>query len=104
MNLFDHIATCLRLNKIPNGDNVFEVFENCSEWPPVTRSYLERRGTMKGNIEAALRPLFDNEVAGDGEFKRVMEEELSQLKRCRNDHEFGFVALACGLSEPHHFY
>jgi hypothetical protein len=108
-NIFTYIATCLNSDTVPTGENVLEAFQNNgSEWPPVTRNYLERGGTIEGKVEAAVAIIFDHardqdEKAGDGEFEVVMEEELSQLKICRNDHEFGFVASRCGLPERDYF-
>jgi hypothetical protein len=104
-NVFTHIATCLQSDHVPNREHVLQAFENSdNEWPPVTRNYLEHGGTIEGKIDAVLMVLFDHAKdqdakAGDGGFEEVMEAEVSQLKVCRNDHEFGFVALACGLSQ-----
>jgi hypothetical protein len=38
----------------------------------------------------------DDEKAGDGECQLTLKEEWSDLPICRNDHEFEFVARACG--------
>ena len=102
-NIFAHVAACLRSGIIPRQVSVLQEFlDGPSEWPPVTRNYLERGGTMDGKIEPVLRIIFDHaqnqdEMAGDGEFERTMSEDVSKLRACRNDHEFGFVAVACGL-------
>ena len=50
---------------------------------------------------AVLRYMFDaakeeDEKAGDGQCQLILKEEWSQLPTCRNDHEFEFVARACG--------
>lgn len=101
-NMFDHIAACLRQNSIPTEANILEAWRNASEWPPVTRNFLEKGG----NVENALRVVFDvardqDYKAGDGETMAVFSDDILKLPECRNDHEFGFVALACGLQEKH---
>jgi hypothetical protein len=45
--------------------------------------------------------MFDNaelndEKAGNGDCQRILKKEWSDLPTCRNDHEFEFVARACG--------
>jgi hypothetical protein len=39
----------------------------------------------------------EDEWAGNGEHQAAFQEDIEALPECRNDHEFGFVALACGL-------
>jgi hypothetical protein len=47
INIWDYIARCLRENRAPNKDDVLFVREyEPSEWPPVTKCYLQRRGTI----------------------------------------------------------
>ncbi|KAJ8064683.1 hypothetical protein OCU04_007004 [Sclerotinia nivalis] len=104
VNMFDHIATCLKANKAPTRQNVLQAWEESGEWPPVTRNYLQWGGTVENKVEAVLEKVFEgahsqNEVFGDGEFNNCMEEEVEKLKTCRNDHEYGFVAKSCGLPE-----
>lgn len=97
-NVFDHAAITLRANKAPTIVNILDVYRNSAEWPPVTTSFYERGGTP----ESALRTIFESardqdEWAGDGNHMDVFEEDIISLPECRNDHEFGFVALACGV-------
>ena len=99
-NMFDHIASCLRQKTIPTEENVLNAWRHASEWPPVTRNFLEKGG----KVENALRAVFDNArdqdyKAGDGTIMEIFAEDILKLPECRNDHEFGFVALACGLEE-----
>jgi GNAT superfamily N-acetyltransferase len=101
-NLFDHIASCLRKNIIPTTQNILQVWRDSSEWPPVTKNYLERGGTPA----SALSAVFDCAVAkdentGDGEFMELFRDDIEKLPKCRNDGEFGFVALQCGLPPRH---
>jgi GNAT superfamily N-acetyltransferase len=99
-NVFDHIGSALRANKAPTIVNILDEWRNCSEWPPHTKNFFQRGG----NAESALYIIFDQARdqdwwAGDGEHMEIFSEDVKALPECRNDHEFGFVALACGLSE-----
>ncbi|TGO89247.1 hypothetical protein BPOR_0118g00100 [Botrytis porri] len=103
-NMFNYIATCLNANKPPTRRNVLKVCEETREWPPVTNNYLQWGGTLDNKVEAVLEKVFEyahaqNEIFGDGEFMNCMEKDIKQLKICRNDHEYGFVAKSCGLPE-----
>jgi hypothetical protein len=87
MNLCNHIATSLRGDMIPNKPNVEMVLHDASEWPPTSRTFLQRGGSV-GAVATML-------------FERAMEDplhmdEIQQLPECRNDHEFGFVSGMCG--------
>ncbi len=69
-----------------------------ARWPPHTKNFLQRGG----NPESVLRQLFEDtrdqdEWAGDGTHIETFEDDVKALPECRNDHEFGFVALACGI-------
>ncbi|PVH68791.1 hypothetical protein DL98DRAFT_506466, partial [Cadophora sp. DSE1049] len=95
-NIFDHAAEALRTNNTPTITNLIDIWKNSGEWPPVTRNFYERGGTT----ESALRIIFEfardqDEWAGDGEHREVFGGQIDELPKCRNDHEFGFVALAC---------
>ncbi|EDN90961.1 hypothetical protein SS1G_00361 [Sclerotinia sclerotiorum 1980 UF-70] len=104
VNIFDHIATCLKVNKAPTRQNVLQAWEGSGEWPPVTRNYLQWGGTVENKVEQVLEKIFErahsqNETLGDGHFMLCMEKEVEKLRACRNDHEYGFVAKLCGLPE-----
>ncbi|KAI1181439.1 hypothetical protein F5B17DRAFT_452409, partial [Nemania serpens] len=98
VNLCQHIARCLRKKRLPNTATILDFYrDEVSEWPPVTRSYLERGGT----VAAVAMMLFDrvmaeDEWAGDGMMMETFEDDINQLPACRNDHEFGFVKAMCG--------
>ncbi|KAI1129069.1 hypothetical protein F5Y10DRAFT_277023 [Nemania abortiva] len=102
VNMCDHIASCLRQKRLPNTATVLDFYrDEVSEWPPVTRNYLQRGGT----VAAVAMMLFDramdaDEWAGDGTLMEVYEEDIEapihQFPACRNDHEFGFVSRMCG--------
>jgi len=91
----------LRANTAPTIDNVLDTWKSdSSEWPPVTRNFYERGG----NTESALRVIFEHardadEYAGDGTLIEMFADHIESLPKCRNDHEFGFVALHCGIGE-----
>ncbi len=101
VNIFDHIASCLRFKQVPNERNVLMEMQNASELPPVTKNFLQRGG----RVSDALSVMFDHamdqdERIGDGEYLRIVnDDDFRRLKKCRNDHEFGFVRFYCGL-EP----
>jgi GNAT superfamily N-acetyltransferase len=104
-NIFHHAATTLRNNRSPTILNVLNKCMDASEWPPHTKNFL-RRG---GEPESVLRIMFENtkdqdEWAGDGMHMEVFEEQVKALPECRNDHEFGFAALACGTPKLTRLY
>ncbi|KAK6532458.1 hypothetical protein TWF281_006646 [Arthrobotrys megalospora] len=97
-NMFLHIANTLRHDRVPNDANILHTWKSASEWPPCTRNFLEKGG----KVESASRIVFErardqDEWAGDGEHMSIFGDEVDALPECRNDHEFGFVALACGI-------
>ncbi|KAI1740243.1 hypothetical protein F4680DRAFT_465702 [Xylaria scruposa] len=103
INMCGHIASCLRKNRLPNTETILDFCrEEVSEWPPVTRNYLERGGT----VAAVAMMLFDNAISSDewagyGELMELTKEMVDQLPSCRNDHEFIFVRKMCGYENLH---
>ncbi|KAF9889846.1 hypothetical protein FE257_006936 [Aspergillus nanangensis] len=100
VNMFQIAVECLEAKRVPTAENLEWWCNNRREWPPHTKNYLRRAGTRKG-CWAVLRYMFDiaqseDEKAGDGESQRFWKTEWSGLPTCRNDHEFEFVAWACG--------
>ncbi|EPE26563.1 hypothetical protein GLAREA_02476 [Glarea lozoyensis ATCC 20868] len=97
-NIFHHAATVLNRNRPPTLLNLVHEFMDASEWPPHTKNFLGRGGEP----ESVLRIIFENAVdqdewTGDGEHMEVFRDKVMAFPECRNDHEFGFVALACGI-------
>ncbi|KXX78615.1 hypothetical protein MMYC01_204488 [Madurella mycetomatis] len=97
-NMFDHFAQCLRQGVLPTEQTVLDVLRlERSEWPPVTRNFLQRGGTVASVstmiFEMAMN---DDEWAGDGSHRDTFGGEIDALVECRNDHEFGFVSGMCG--------
>jgi GNAT superfamily N-acetyltransferase len=104
-NIFDHAAEALRANAVPNAQNVLKAWENSSEWLPVTRNFYTRGGRPE-NVLPVIFELAreEDKWAGNSVFmamsgEELFAEEIAKLPKCRNDHEYGCVALACGLSE-----
>lgn len=88
-NMFDHIASCLRSKLVPTTENALRAVDGASEWPPCTKNFLQRGGT----VASAMLHVFDlakaqDEMVGDGEHRVVFHEDIDKLKQCRNDYEF----------------
>ncbi|KAI9704394.1 MAG: hypothetical protein M1836_007257 [Candelina mexicana] len=100
INLFSHVATCLLSNVIPSEAAVLNIINLTWEAPPVTRRFLDRGGDVASAIEPVFEAAMDrDEVIGHGKLQALVLEEFSYklglLKRCRNDHEYGFVRAYC---------
>ncbi|KAJ9297976.1 hypothetical protein DTO271G3_4197 [Paecilomyces variotii] len=100
VNIAQIAVECLEAKKVPTVENLVWFCDHRSEWPPDTKNYLRRAGTQMG-CRAVLRGIFDaakegDEKAGNGECQLILKREWSDLPTCRNDHEFEFVASACG--------
>ncbi|KAK4031568.1 hypothetical protein C8A01DRAFT_21238 [Parachaetomium inaequale] len=98
INMCDHIAHCLRDGRLPDEETVLDVYRNKrSEWPPVTRNYLERGGTVAAVATMLFERAMESDAwAGDGMLVENHGDEIKNLPVCRNDHEFGFVSGMCG--------
>ena len=104
-NVFDHVATVLRADQAPTLDVVEDACKDSKEWPPHTRNYLQKGG----NVESVLRVIFEqardeDQWTGHGSFMETFEEDVNALTECRNDYEYGFLALACGISNLTRLY
>lgn len=97
-NMFSHFAKCLEQGRMPTEGEVLDVYQShVSEWPPVTRNYLQRGGSVAAVANTIFEKAMErDEWAGDGDHRDIFGEEIDQLAACRNDHEFGFVAGMCG--------
>lgn len=60
VNLFDYLATCLAAKVLPTEENVLAALRDASEWPPCTRNFLRRGGT----VASAANALFENTMEG----------------------------------------
>ncbi|OBT64095.1 hypothetical protein VE03_06260 [Pseudogymnoascus sp. 23342-1-I1] len=106
VNIFAHVKDAMSRGASPRVQNVLDAWTSSGEWPPVTKSYFERGGAAVD----ALRVMFEaardeDQWAGSGGlldniFGVDQVEEpagLAALPHCRNDLEFGMVALMCGM-------
>jgi GNAT superfamily N-acetyltransferase len=97
VNLCRHIAICLQEAQPPTVANVMAAAHAAREWPPFTRNYLERGGTVEAVFLGICREAIGrDECTGDGEHMEVFGEAIAMLPECRNDHEFGYVSGMCG--------
>ncbi|KAI1144865.1 hypothetical protein F4825DRAFT_445331 [Nemania diffusa] len=98
INMCDHIASCLRKKRLPDTATVLDFYrEEVSEWPPVTRNYLQRGGTVAAVAMMLIERAIESEAwDSDGSYMEIFDDEVSQLPTCRNDYEFGFVHGMCG--------
>lgn len=96
-NLFHYFARCLRENEFPTPEAIFRYSRGASEWPPVTRSYLDRGGTIYAVGSALFELAMQRSLwAGDGMTEDDFSKDIDRLPACRNDDEFGFVSGMCG--------
>lgn len=97
-NMFSHFAKCLEQGRMPTEGEVLDFYQtHVSEWPPVTRNYLQRGGSVAAVANTIFEKAMErDEWAGDGYHREVFSEQIDELVACRNDHEFGFVAGMCG--------
>jgi hypothetical protein len=104
MNLYNHIATYLRGDMIPNQPNVEMVLHNASERPPTSRTFLQRGGSVSAVATILFeRAMESDELAGDPLHIETFEDEIQQLLECRNNHEFGFASGICGYKRASAF-
>ncbi|KAK5048586.1 hypothetical protein LTR84_005677 [Exophiala bonariae] len=97
VNLWLHIATCLKSRTVPTAPNVLDMVEDAGEWPPATKHYLQRGGTVEPVFLAVCRNAIEQDKwAGDGNHEEIFSNEISKLPECRNDHEFAYVSGMCG--------
>lgn len=97
VNLWMHVAACLEAGMVPNESNVLDVVRDASEWPPHTKNFLERGGTIESVFLAICRQAMDaDEYSGDETYQEFCTKEISIQPECRNDLEFGYVSGMCG--------
>jgi len=69
-----------------------QVYQNNSEWAPVTRNYLSRRGTVEAAFLMCVGLATDQDARiGDGDLEEVMD---------RNDIEWDCVREVLGYEAP----
>src|SRR2546429_581961 len=60
-NLCQHIGTCLRAKIVPTDINVLSALDDANEWPPVTKNFLIRGGS----VASAASMIFEEAMEGD---------------------------------------
>ncbi|KAI1258834.1 hypothetical protein F5Y18DRAFT_324274 [Xylariaceae sp. FL1019] len=97
VSLFGYFARCLRNHEIPLSETILGMVQSASEWPPVTKNYLSRGGTVYAVGSALFQSAMQSSLlAGDGSTEDVFDKDINELPPCRNDDEFGFASGMCG--------
>ncbi|CRG87462.1 DNA (cytosine-5)-methyltransferase PliMCI [Talaromyces islandicus] len=96
--MFLQVAVCLRADVVPGPTTVMTGMCNGQAWT------ASRQRDVADNIGSVLAAIFSaarakDVKAGDGTVEEAIGVELAELDSCRNDHEFSFVARACGLCQ-----
>ena len=95
-NLFSFISPTLQAKRLPTSENVLDLHAASNEWPPVTRNYLQRGGTVHAVVQACFdRAIDHDQYLGDGWHEEVYQSEIDALPTCRNDREFVFARRQC---------
>ncbi|KAL9082518.1 MAG: hypothetical protein Q9165_008867, partial [Trypethelium subeluteriae] len=93
-NLCDHFNTCIQKDGIlglPTKENVLLALQEAREWPAVSKSFLQRGGTVESVGSMLFEMAMDQDrYAGDGGHFESFEDVIPKLPECRNDQEFGF--------------
>ncbi|MCJ1284325.1 hypothetical protein MMC26_003656 [Xylographa opegraphella] len=91
-NLFRHIADCLRQKQVPTTLNMLHVLEAAGEWPPNTKNFLQRGGTVAALMQVCFELAGnDDRYLGDGSHEKDFQPLIDELPTCRNDREFLFA-------------
>ena len=99
-NLFNHVASCLRSKQIPRTEMVLQALDAASEWPPCTKNFLQRGGTVASVLLTVIEVAMDqDEMTGDGFHQEAFQDDIDKLKSCRNDNEWAFVRRQCGFGD-----
>jgi GNAT superfamily N-acetyltransferase len=102
-NICLHFATCTTTLAVPTEANVLLALRNANEWPPASKNFLQRGGTIYSVGSMLFQAAMDQDwLAGDGNFLETLEHDILKLPECRNDHEFGFVSAMCGYKMVSH--
>jgi len=90
VNILGYITESLQAKRLPIAQNVLEFAE--SEWPPHTRNFLQRSGTVLSVVQRCFDWAIDDDLyLGDGNHEEVYPDEMQNLPVCRNDREFVFA-------------
>ena len=90
--LFHHVGTCCGHMRVPTTSEVLEVLEHESEWPPDTKNFFQRGGTVSSAVRAAFDHVeMEHKYLGSGDHEEVFGTENAELIPCRNDLEVKFA-------------
>jgi hypothetical protein len=97
-------AMCLKDGVIPTKENIEGVADK-GEWETVCNGFFRLGGTVSSVTSMIFKQAMESdEFAGNSSHFDAHKDRISKLRRCRNDHEFGFVSGLCGyaheLSSP----
>ena len=99
-NLFNHVASCLRSKQIPHTEMVFRALDAASEWPPCSKNFFQRGGTVASVVLTVIEEAMNqDELTGHGFHQEIFREDIDKMKSCRNDNEWGFVRRLCGFGD-----
>ncbi|KAJ0415614.1 hypothetical protein BJY00DRAFT_254500 [Aspergillus carlsbadensis] len=94
--LWRHLATCVRDKMLPTEENVVRLIRDANEWPPHSRNFIQRGGT----ISSVATMLFKGAMRHEESYYLFLEDsdtgDLDTVPACRNDREFGMVSGLCG--------
>ena len=89
-NILGYVAETLGTKKTPTTPNILELA--ASEWPPCTKNFIQRGGTVAAVVLACFDRAIDQDLyLGDGTHHEVFSEDIGKLPACRNDGEFAFA-------------
>lgn len=92
--LWKYLCDCIGQNTLPTEDNVLALIRNSNEWPPHTRDFILKGGS----VSPAATMLFKHTMGLEQSYYLDYGEALApiDLPACRNDREIGFVSGMCG--------
>jgi hypothetical protein len=103
-NLCLHFAACIKGDGIlrlpvPIELKILGALRAANEWPPTSRNFLERGGTVYTVGSMIFNYAMEqDQFSGDRQHWDIFHEQISKLPECRNDHEYGFVSAMCGCT------
>lgn len=90
-NIFGYVAEAIHAKEVPTAINVLQYADG--EWPPCTKNYLQRGGTVAAVVLASFDgAMSQDQHLGDGEHQAVYQDDIDKLPKCRNDGEFVFAS------------
>ena len=103
VNLCEYFGDCLDSKVLPTETNILDKYDESGEWPPCTKNFLQRGGTVASVASTLFLQAMDSDesIGGamwDEDDGPGSEENQEQLPRCRNDKEYGFVSGMLGSS------